>query len=288
MDIGIGLPNTIPGTDGRTLVEWAAKAEAAGFSSLCTVGRVVYDSFDDLVSLAAAAAVTDRVRLTTGVLLAPTYANTALLAKQAASVDRISGGRLVLGVGLGGRDDDFTGSGLPTEKRGRRLNEQLAEMKRIWAGEERGFAGAIGPAPARPGGPELIVGGYTDAAFRRVARFGDGWIMGAGSGPAGYAQMAPTVEEAWRTAGRSGSPRMIAPAYFALGPNAREAAERELGRYYAFRADVAERLIASAAVGGDKVREYVEGYREAGADEAIFLACSSDLAEIERLAEVVF
>jgi alkanesulfonate monooxygenase SsuD/methylene tetrahydromethanopterin reductase-like flavin-dependent oxidoreductase (luciferase family) len=283
MDIGIGLPNAIPGTDGRTLVEWAKKAEAAGFSSLGTIGRLVYDSYDDLISLAAAAAVTERVRLTTAVLLAPLHANTALLAKQAASLDRISEGRLVLGVGLGGRDDDFTASGLQVEGRGRKLNEQLEEMKRIWAQEERGYAGAIGPAPARSGGPELIVGGYTEAAFRRVARFGDGWMMGAGSGPGGFAQTVGAVEEAWRKAGRSGSPRKVTPAYFALGPNAREAAEVELGKYYAFRADVAERLVASAAVGEDMVRAYVEGYEQNGSDELIFLPCSSELDQITRL-----
>ena len=129
----------------------------------------MYPNYEELISLAAAAAVTSRIRLTTGVLLAPLYSNTALFAKQAASLDRLSGGRLVLGLGLGGRDDDYTASSLPTEGKGRRLDEQLTELKRIWSGEPRGFAGAIGPEPARPGGPELILGGAAEASFRRVA-----------------------------------------------------------------------------------------------------------------------
>ena len=145
------------------------------------IGRLVYPNYDDLIALAAAAAVTERIRLTTSILIAPLHANTALLAKQAASLDRLSGGRLVLAVGLGGRDDDYEASGLPTTGRGRRLEELLEELKRIWSGEERGYAGAIGPTPAREGGPELIVGGHDEAALRRAARFGDGWIMGGGT-----------------------------------------------------------------------------------------------------------
>ena len=117
MDIGIGLPTQIPNVEGRTLLDWAVLADQAGFSTLGTVGRLVYPNYDDLIALTAAAAVTERIRLTTSVLLAPLYANTALLAKQAASLDRLSGGRLVLGVGVGGRDDDFTASGLPTAGR---------------------------------------------------------------------------------------------------------------------------------------------------------------------------
>jgi len=181
------LPTTIPGTEGRTLVDWARNAEEAGFSTLGTIGRLVYPNYEELIALSAAAAVTSRIRLTTAVLLAPLYTNAALLAKQAASLDRLSGGRLVLGLGLGGRDDDFAASGVNPGGRGRRLDEQLGLMKRVWAGEEFGYAGAIGPEPSRPGGPEVLVGGGAEASFRRVARFADGWIMGGGT-PEMFAQ----------------------------------------------------------------------------------------------------
>src|SRR6266498_2235368 len=148
----------MPGTESTTPIDWAKNAEEAGFSTLGTIGRLVYPNYEELIVLSAAAAVTSRIRLSTSVLLAPLYANTALFAKQAASLDRLSGGRLVLGLGLGGRDDDFTASGLTPTRRGRRLEEQMGEMKRIWSGEERGYAGPIGPA--------LIIGGTTEASFR--------------------------------------------------------------------------------------------------------------------------
>jgi alkanesulfonate monooxygenase SsuD/methylene tetrahydromethanopterin reductase-like flavin-dependent oxidoreductase (luciferase family) len=286
MDVGIGLPNTIPGTEGKTLVEWAKRAEQAGFSSLGTIGRLVYPNYDDLIALAAAAAVTERIRLTTSILIAPLHANAALLAKQAASLDRLSGGRLVLAVGLGGRDDDFAASGLPTPGRGRRLDEQLEEMKRIWSGEERGYAGGIGPSPAREGGPQLIVGGHGEAAFRRAARFGDGWIMGGGT-PEMFSQMAAGVDQAWQEAGRSDKPRKLSLAYFALGPRARELADSYLKHYYAWLGDVADQIAAGAAVSKEMVRSYVAAFAQSGCDELILVPCSSELDQVALLAEAI-
>ena len=247
MDIGIGLPNTVPGTEGRTLLDWARNAEEAGFSTLGTIGRLVYPNYEELIALSAAAAVTSRIRLTTSVLLAPLYANTALFAKQAASLDRLSGGRLVLGLGLGGRDDDFTASALPTTGKGRRFDQQLTEMKRIWAGERYGYAGAIGPEPVRPGGPELILGGAAEASFRRVALLGDGWIMGGGT-PDMFAEGAAAVDKAWAEAGRPGKARKLSLAYFALGPDARNQADNYLLHYYGWLGDVARQIAASVSM----------------------------------------
>ncbi len=112
MEIGIGLPNTIPGTPGAVLVEWAKRAEARGFSTLATIDRIAYPSYESLIALAAAGAVTERIGLLTNVLLAPTR-NTVLLAKEAASVDQISGGRLTLGLAVGGGPRPARPEGIP-------------------------------------------------------------------------------------------------------------------------------------------------------------------------------
>jgi len=286
MDVGIGLPNTAPDTEGTTLVEWARQAEQAGFSTLGTIGRLVYPNYEELIALAAAAAVTTRIRLTTGVLLGPLYTNTALFAKQAASLDRLSGGRLVLGIGLGAREDDYSVSGVPTAGRGRRLDEQLAEMKRIWAGEERGYAGAIGPAPARPGGPEIILGGASPASYDRVARLADGWIMGGGT-PEMFAQSAVAVDKAWQDAGRPGRPRKLSLAYFALGPDARAIADTYILDYYGWLGDFADQIAAGAAVSPEMVKAYVAGFAEAGCDELIFVPGTSSLDQVRLLAGAV-
>src|SRR5919199_256200 len=120
MRIGVGLPNTIPNTEGHILLEWARRAEAYGFSTLATIDRIAYPSYESLIALAAAGAVTQKVKLFTNVLLAPTR-NPVLLAKEAASVDQISGGRLTLGLGVGGREDDFAASRQSFSDRGRRF-----------------------------------------------------------------------------------------------------------------------------------------------------------------------
>jgi alkanesulfonate monooxygenase SsuD/methylene tetrahydromethanopterin reductase-like flavin-dependent oxidoreductase (luciferase family) len=286
MDIGIGLPNTVPGTEGRRLVDWAKDAEEAGFSTLGTIGRLVYPNYEELIALAAAAAVTSRIRLTTSVLLAPLYANTALFAKQAASLDRLSGGRLVLGLGLGGRDDDYSASALPTTGKGRRLDQQLTEMKRIWSGENYGFAGAIGPEPVRPGGPELILGGAAEASFRRVALLGDGWIMGGGT-PEMFAQAAAAVDQAWAEAGRPGKPRKLSLAYFALGPEARGHADSYLLDYYGFLGDIARQIAAGAAVSTEMVRGYAAAFESAGCDELIFVPTTASPDQVTLLAGAV-
>jgi alkanesulfonate monooxygenase SsuD/methylene tetrahydromethanopterin reductase-like flavin-dependent oxidoreductase (luciferase family) len=279
MDIGIGLPNTVPGVDGRRLVDWARDAEQAGFSTLGTIGRLVYPNYEELIALSAAAAVTSRIRLTTGVLLAPLYANTA-------SLDRLSGGRLVLGLGLGGRDDDYTASALPTEGKGRRLDQQLAEMKRIWSGEHYGYAGAIGPEPVRRGGPELILGGNAEATFRRVALLGDGWIMGGGT-PDMFAQAAAQVDRAWAEAGRPGRPRKLSLAYFALGPGARDDADTYLLHYYNWLGEVAQQIAAGAAVSAEMAKGYAAAFGSAGCDELIFVPTTASPDQVTLLAGAV-
>ncbi|MEU5891339.1 LLM class flavin-dependent oxidoreductase [Streptomyces sp. NPDC047461] len=270
----------------RALLDWARRAEEAGFSTLGTIGRLVHGGYEELIALTAAAAVTSRTRLTTSVLPAPLHTNSALLAKQAASLKRKSGGRFVLGAGLGARDDDYAAGGVSTQGRGRRLDERLAEMKRVRAGEEYGFAGAIGPRPGREGGPELILGGSTEAGFRRVAEFADGWLMGGGS-PDMFAEAAPGVDAAWQKAGRAGTPRKLSPAYFGLGPEARTRADAYLLDHYGFLGDFAGQIADSAAVSAETVTSYVEAFAAGGCDELIFVPTGSGLDQIDLLAEAI-
>jgi hypothetical protein len=178
MDIGIGLPATIPWTNAPLILEWAKRADSSPFSSLGILDRLVYPNYEPLITLAAAAAVTERVRLMTTVLIAP-LRRAGVLAKQAATIDALSGGRLTLGVGVGAREDDFQFAPASFHDRGRRFDEQLELMKRVWSGQPVSEeVGAVGPPPARPGGPELLIGGYTPVSIRRVGRWGDGFISG--------------------------------------------------------------------------------------------------------------
>jgi alkanesulfonate monooxygenase SsuD/methylene tetrahydromethanopterin reductase-like flavin-dependent oxidoreductase (luciferase family) len=283
MEIGIGLPATIPGVTGEELTEWARRADGTSLSSLGTIDRVVYGNYEPLVALSAAAAVTERIRLLTSVLLMPLRLNVALFAKQAATVHHLSGGRLVLGLGLGGRDDDFDVSGADMGTRGKVFERQLGEIKRIWAGEEKGLAGPIGPNLDAP--PQIIVGGSVDASFRRAAEHGDGWIMGGGT-PDQFREGVEKLNEAWGAAGRSGKPRAAALSYYSLGADAERNADTYLKDYYAFLGeDVAGMIAGSAAKDADTVKQYAAAFEQAGADELIFFPSSSDPEQVNLLVE---
>jgi alkanesulfonate monooxygenase SsuD/methylene tetrahydromethanopterin reductase-like flavin-dependent oxidoreductase (luciferase family) len=285
MDIGIGLPSTIEGTTREQLLDWARRAEAREFSTLGTIDRIVYGNYEPLIALAAAAAVTERIRLATSILIAPYRANGALVAKQAASLDRLSNGRLVLGVAVGGREDDYEASGVDFHTRGARMDEMLEQWERIWAGESFGFAGAIGPEPPR-GRPTLLIGGGADAVHRRIARYADGWLMGGGT-PEMFHEGAEKARAAWRAAGRDGEPRTMALAYFALGDGAQQAAQDYLTDYYAFLGEYADVIAGSAATDAETVRQYAQGFAEVGCDELVFFPCSPDPGQVDLLAGAV-
>ena len=155
MDVSIGLPTTVPGVDGRRLLEVARRAERCGFAGLGVLDRLVHVGYDALTALTAAAAVTGRVRLTTSVLLASCRSAPAVLAKQLATLDHLSGHRLVVGVAAGGRADDFEAAGVPYGRRGRLLDEALAVMSEVWKGG--GTHPGIGPPPADGRIPLLVV-----------------------------------------------------------------------------------------------------------------------------------
>jgi alkanesulfonate monooxygenase SsuD/methylene tetrahydromethanopterin reductase-like flavin-dependent oxidoreductase (luciferase family) len=280
MDVGIGLPNAVRGVDRRGIVEWARRADQAGFSTLGTIDRVAYDNYESLISLAAAAAVTERIRLATDILIAPLRRSTALLAKQAATIDNLSGGRLVLGLAVGGRPDDFEAVGADFSARGRTFDAQLEELNRVWSGET-----GIGPAPANGKRPTLLVGGSTDVAFRRAARHGDGWTMGGGT-PDAFRDSLVKLRAAWSAEGREGEPRTMVLFYFALGDDAQESARRSLGDYYAWLGDYAEQVVQSAATDEGTVKAYLSAFEDAGADEVICFPASKDPEQVELLARV--
>jgi alkanesulfonate monooxygenase SsuD/methylene tetrahydromethanopterin reductase-like flavin-dependent oxidoreductase (luciferase family) len=283
MDIAIGLPNAVKGTTGEQILEFARRAEARGFSTLGTIDRVVYDNYDPFVALGAAAAVTDRIGLATTVCIAPPRGNDVLVAKQALSVQALSGGRFKFAIGLGARDDDYQASGVPTSNKGERLDQLLETVKSVFDGEEFGFAGAIGPRASDP--PPIILGGTVEASFQRAARFGDGWIMGGGA-PDQFGQAVEGVRSAWSEAGRDGDPYLGSLAYFSLGPDAEKNAQENIGHYYAFAGDeVAGMIAGSAATSPEMVQQYVSGFGEAGCQELVLFPGSSDPEQVDLLAD---
>src|SRR5262249_49375735 len=154
-----------------TLRAWARDADGGPFSSLGVLDRLVYDSSDPLIALAAAAAVTVRIRLATNIVVGP-LRNSTLLSKSAASLHALSGGRFILGLAIGARQEDYSAAGVAYRTRGSHLVEQLSCLRDLWE------SGLVGPDLTALGAPELLVGGTSDAVFARVARYADGYMHG--------------------------------------------------------------------------------------------------------------
>lgn len=281
MNIGLGLPIADP----AALLDWARRADAGPFSTLGLLDRLVYDNPEPLVALAATAGATHRVRVQTEVLLTP-LRDTALLAKQVATLDRISGGRLVLGLGVGGRADDHLAAGVDLHTRGRRMNDQLAQLRSLWSGEPFGpDCGPIGPAPTRPGGPPILIGGFRPAALERVARWGDGFLAAA---PAQWCgNLFDSVRTSWRAHGRTGEPRLVAQVNVALGPQSVvDDARTALGNYYAFAGNAAH-MVSGLLTNADEIRTAIRQYTDLGADEVMLYCYGTDPDQVDRLADTI-
>lgn len=281
MRIGVGLPTSTPPLGvrhrGPELLAWATRAEAGPFSSLGVTDRLVYDCTDPFVALTAAAAMTSRLRLVTMVAIGP-IRPAAVLAAQAASLDALSEGRLTLGLSLGARPDDYDAAGASWRGRGKQLSDQLAALREIWEGT------TVGPRPARPGGPDLLVGGGSGAAFLRAARHADGYVHGGGP-PRAFASAADRARAAWADAGRPGVPQLWGQSYFSLADP--EAGAAYMRHYYAFTGPFAERVAAGLLDSPKSIREQVAGYAEAGCDELVLLPATSDPSELDRLADAL-
>jgi alkanesulfonate monooxygenase SsuD/methylene tetrahydromethanopterin reductase-like flavin-dependent oxidoreductase (luciferase family) len=277
VNIGLGLPVSDP----VALLDWAQRADAGPFSTLGLLDRLVYDNPEPLVTLAVIAGATTRVRVQTEVLLAP-LREPVLLAKQAATLDRLSGGRFVLGLGVGGRVDDHLAADIDIRTRGRRLDQQMAVMRRVWAGEPYSDeVGPIGPAPARPGGPEVLFGGFQPAALERVARWGDGFLCAAPPSWAG--DLIDTVRKAWADHGRGGAPRIVTQVNVALGDV--DEARAAMAAYYAFTGR-ADDMVGGMLTAPGEIRDAIARFADLGADEVMLYCHGRDPEQVNRLADL--
>jgi alkanesulfonate monooxygenase SsuD/methylene tetrahydromethanopterin reductase-like flavin-dependent oxidoreductase (luciferase family) len=280
MRIGIGLPSGIAGAQSQLIFDWAKRADAGPFSSLGVIDRLAYDSFEPLTTLAAVAAITQRVKLATTIVIGPLH-NDALLAKAAATVDALSRGRLVLGLAVGARHEDYEVASIDYRSRGKRLTEQLMALRSLWEDS------TIGPKTARQHGPDLLIGGLSDQGYARMARYADGYVHGGGP-PRVFARGADKARAAWRDMGRPGKPQIWAQAYFALGDEAEiEAGHRYMREYYSFAGPVAERIASWMLTTPQEIAQLIRGYEEAGCDELVLFPTIPHFSQIERLADAL-
>lgn len=284
MEIAIGMPGMIPGVDAQTMKKWARRAEERGFSSIVVDDRLVWGGYEVLISAAIAATITEKIKITVAVVLGTLRTNIADFAKQVTSIDQISEGRLVLGLGVGSRTDDFLAANVDFSQRGKLMDALLARTSAIWHGNPE----SIGPPPVAAGGPPLIFGGSSDATFRRVAQYGTGWVCATSGGVSGMQAGMERALAKWNEAGREGSPRILALApRFALGPNGQEAVDGYLRAYNAYRGEGANERAASALVRPELVRKQIEIFEAAGCDELVISPCDPNPEQVDLLADAI-
>jgi alkanesulfonate monooxygenase SsuD/methylene tetrahydromethanopterin reductase-like flavin-dependent oxidoreductase (luciferase family) len=268
MKVGIGLPAAVPDTDMTRVGAWAAAAEAAGFESVGVIDRLIYDNLDPLTALAAAATRTERITLATSILCVNWRANPVLLAKQLSSVNRLSGGRLLAGMGMGGWPADYEASGVPDTGKAALFDDSLAAMQRAWA--ETG------------GRPAILLGGTVPKSHARAAtELSDGWVSPL-FGLDVLREGGAAAAQAWKAAGRDGRPRILTGRYFSLGDRAGADADEYIHHYYGD--DYFEPARADTLTTAGELRDELERVSAAGCDDLILFPCSGDPGQVALLA----
>lgn len=287
----MALPTMAPGCGRDAVVEWCRVVDDGPFSSVSCGERITFHNPEMVATLAAAAVLTSRVRVFVNLSVLPMHP-TALVAKQLATLDVLSGGRLTVGVGVGGREHDYRAVGSAFEDRHRRLDDAVAELRRLWSAEPP-FDGAdpVGPAPLRSGGPEVLAGAMGPKALARAARWADGVSGFTIAADANEMRAAVgAARDAWDAAGRADPPRIVTGCFSVLGTADPKGDLRGFTAAYLaiFGRSFAERVAEDAPVwSGDRLREALDRAEEAGVDEFIVVPGTSDPGCATAVAEVV-
>ena len=291
MDVGVALPTMARGYTRATTLDWSRGIDAGPFSSISCGERITFHNQEMTVTNAAAAALTERVRVFVNLVVLPMHP-IPVVAKELATLDVLSGGRVTLGVGIGGREHDYLAAGSSMERRHQRLDDGVAELRRLWAGDVP-FEGAdpVGPACVQPGGPPILAGAMGPKALARAAEWADG-VSGFSINASGsdMAAAASAARDAWSAAGRSSAPRVVTGCFYTLGIDESEATLEQFTYEYLriFGEKFARAMAADAPVWhADRLLQALDEAEEAGVDEFILVPGSTDLACLEATAALV-
>ena len=287
------MPVMEPDLDAATLKAWATAIDDGPFSSLCWGERVAFDNPEAMTLLGALAAWTDRVRLVTTVVV-PQLHDPVLLAKSLATGDMLSGGRLTVGLGVGGRHEDYRAVGAdPATQTMRGMAEQVAVMKRVWAGEKvTESVVPVGPAPLQEGGPQLLVGTMGPKTVRSAAAWADGL---AGTtldlDLVKQNELYDVARAAWAQADKP-KPLLATSFWFALGDGdaARAQVHRHLRHYMNWiPAEYVDAIAPSTGWAGneDEFVSVLRKFDDIGTDEIHLIPTSSDDGQLRAIADIV-
>lgn len=290
MKIGLCFPYTQDDLDREKMLEFFRRVDEGPFSTLSCGERMVGSSVDMMALMAAAAATTQRVRIVPTLYVLPMHP-AVKVAKHAATLDLISGGRTSITVGIGGRVHDYRCMEKEPVRRYAKMDEQVAEIRRLWAGELP-FEGTepIGPQVVQPEGPPILAGVTGPKGIARAAKWADGFYSWSGNGVgAELAKQTQLIGDAWDAAGREGAPTRVAGFWYSLAPNADEKLKAYVYKYIKVLGEKPAKMMASMVDRStpDAVRASLDAYEELGVEECWLNTATSDLAEIDGLLEVM-
>jgi len=289
MEVGLAIPQMARGLDRSRVLGWCHAADNGPFSSISAGERITFRNLEGITLCAAAAVATERARVMTNVIVLPWH-QPSLIAKELATIDVMSGGRLDVAVGVGGRWQDYAALASPFDNRHQRLDDAVAEVKRLWAGGAAADGESVGPDPVQPGGPRFYGSAMGPKSMARVAK----WAHGV----SGFTLMADVseakrqfaaAESAWMSAGRTDKPRHMTGTFVSLGKDAREVLRQFAYEYLeVFSPDFAKQLSESMRI-HDKasLRDLLVEMKEIGCDEFVVVPATSDPAMANEVAEVV-
>jgi len=273
------LPTMRSGLDRGLTNEWCAAIDEGPYRSLAIGERIVFDNLEMHTTLAYAAARTERVRIAPTLVILPLHP-VALMAKKLATLDVLSGGRVDVVVGVGGREQDYRSAERGFAHRHQTLDDQVAELRRLWStGAVHDGAPGVGPSPVQAGGPPIYASAMGPKSLARAARWADG-NMGFTLSPDRDDHVATfgAIREAWAAAGRSDAPRLTTSFWYSLDPDAEPVLRNYALRYLeVFGSESAEMMAGlCTAAGVDKVAEGLSRLEAAGCDEVYLVPTTVD------------
>lgn len=289
MTVGVALPQMAAGLDRDRLRAWCRGIDEGPFSSVSAGERITFHNLDGFTLCSAAAALTSRVRILVNVVVLPWHAP-AMVAKELASLDVVSGGRVEIAVGVGGRQQDYTALGSSFAGRHGRLDAAVHELRRLWNGGPAADGETVGPSPVQSGGPSILASAMGPKSLARAAQ----WAVGvSGFTLLGDAREAARLfratEAAWSEAGRSDAPRHVTGSFVALGDDAKSTLQGFAEAYLrVFSPDLAASLAAAMPLHDpSRLVDLLDAVEAEGADEFIVVPATSDPRMLELLADTV-
>ena len=290
MKISMVLPSMVAGVGRDAILDWCRGIDAGPFASLACGERITFHNLEMRALLAAGAALTSRVRIVPALYVLPIHP-AALVAKEVATLDVLSGGRVTVCVGVGGREQDYRALGVPFERRFAVLDAQVAELRRLWACEPA-FDGApaIGPECVQKGGPPIWSGAMGPRSLARAARWADAVTGFATTGdPAEAERGFQAVDTAWRDAGRSDRALRITGFWYGLGPGAEEQLQRYVFDYLRVFGERGAKAIAAKqrVHSTQSFHDTLDALEGLACDEVFLTPCAADPALLERTCEAL-